>query len=260
MPVLKSDNAQSTIKNAIVLDLGDIGRQAEKLRADAKAKARSIIEQAQVKADALIAEGHEKGFEQGRAAGLEQGIAEGREQGHAEALGQMTEQLTRMQTSWGESLASWETARSALEADARQTVVRFAVRFAEMLVHRIAQVDDTVIVDQVAAALAHVLRPTDVTVRICPEDRTVIEQALPDLLARFEHLSHIHLVDDATLSPAGCVISYGQGRIDASIKTQLERIVELMLPSRASETVEQERSEKTISSGESDSVNRDDQT
>lgn len=236
MPVLKSDHARNAIQSAVVLDLGDIGRQAARLRADAEAKAQKILEDARVKADALIAGAEEKGFEQGRAAGLEQGLAEGREQGRAEGLAQMTDRVAQMQANWDESLGSWEAARSSLEAEARQTVIRFAVCLAEKLVHRTAAVDDTVIVDQVAAALAHVLRPTDVTVRICPGDRPILQEALPDLLARFDHLTHIHLVDDVSLTPAGCVVSYGQGRIDASIQTQLDRIVELMVPSRRSES------------------------
>jgi flagellar biosynthesis/type III secretory pathway protein FliH len=68
-------------------------------------------------------------------------------------------------------------------------------------------------------------------VRIAPSDREAMAGAMPQLAAEFAHLKHIHLVDDPAVSPGGCVVSYGQGRIDAAIETQLRRVAELMLPS-----------------------------
>jgi flagellar biosynthesis/type III secretory pathway protein FliH len=101
---------------------------------------------------------------------------------------------------------------------------------AEKLVHRVIQIDPTVIVDQVANALAHVLQTMDVTVRVSPADRPVLEEAMPELLAEFGHLKHVRIVDDPEITPGGCIVSYGQGQIDTTLDTQLTRLVELMLP------------------------------
>lgn len=235
MPVIKSDKAEAVMGGAVVLDLGDIGRQAAKLRADAQAKAKQILDQAQAKADELVAGAQGKGFEQGRAAGFEQGLAEGREQGQADGLAGMKEQLAQLQATWQEAVESWEAQRGQLEADARQAVIRFALCMAEKLVHRTVEVDSTVIVDQVAAALSHVLRPTDMTVRIHPGDRAVLQQAMQTLLSRFDHLTHVHLVDDQQITAGGCVVTFGQGRIDATVQTQIQRVVQLMVPGAPAE-------------------------
>ena len=51
--------------------------------------------------------------------------------------------------------------------------------------------------------------------------------------AEFRGLEHVHLVDDASVTPGGCVVTSGQGVIDAQIDTQLRRIVELLVPDSA---------------------------
>ena len=239
MTVIKQNQAMPLIKEAIVLDLGDVARQAQKLRAVAKAKARQIIEGAATKATQLSQVAHEEGHRKGYAQGLAQGLEEGRQTGRDEALKQFTQQLESIQQGWLDALEHWANDRVLLDRHARRAVLEFAVRFAEKIVHRTVMVDHEVIVDQVAMALSHVLRPTDVTLRISPNDRALLEQAMPRLKARLPQLQQVHWVDDPELTAGGCVVSYGQGQIDASIETQLQRLVEQMIPDDvASETSE----------------------
>ena len=230
MTVIKQNQAMPLIKEAIVLDLGDVARQAQKLRAVAKAKARQIIESAATKATQLSHVAQEEGHRKGYAQGLAQGLEEGRQTGRDEALKQFTQQLESIQQGWLDALEHWQNDRTTLDRHARRAVLQFAVRFAEKIIHRTVTVDHEVIVDQVAAALSHVLRPTDVTLRISPSDRSLLEQAMPRLKARLPQLQHVHWVDDPDLTTGGCVVSYGQGQIDASIETQLQRLVEQMIP------------------------------
>ena len=44
MPVLRNQQSRPAMKDAVVLDLGDIGAQAEKLRRAAEAKAQIMTE------------------------------------------------------------------------------------------------------------------------------------------------------------------------------------------------------------------------
>lgn len=236
MPVLKANNAAPMIKEAVVLDLGDLGRQAAKLRRDAEARAARILDDAQRQAERMIAGAEEKGFEQGRGAGYEQGLAQGRQQGHAQALEQARGELEQLHATWSDVAGKLESQRRRLETEARQAVLTFALRMAEKLVHRTIEVDPTVIVDQIANALAQVLQPLDVAVRIHPEDRPLVEQAMPDLCNEFKHLTHIHLTDDTTISRGGCTLSFGQGRIDATIETQIARTVAMILPAKVQQT------------------------
>lgn len=234
MALVKSQNAAGMLKEAIVLDLGDLGRQAAKLQAAAESRARKTVSDAEQEAARLVSGAHAKGFEKGLAEGAAKGMAEGleagRKQGRAEALQQSAAELKKLQQGWAAAAADWEARRETLDREARDAVLDLALTLAEKLVHRIIQVDRSVVVDQIANALAHVMRDQDLSVRICPQDRAVVAEALPDLLREFTHLKHLHLVDDPAVAPGGCVVICGQGRIDATIETQLQRVVEFMLP------------------------------
>jgi flagellar assembly protein FliH len=230
MPVIKAKNTVGFAKDAVVLDLGDLGRQAARLRMVAEDKAATIVTDAEMKAKELIAGAEEIGFQQGNTAGIEQGLVEGRELGRKEALEESREQFAQLHAAWSDVAQQWDSQTKGMAIEARQVVAEFALKMAERLVHRVIEVDPTVVVDQVAGALSLVLRPMDVSVRVNPSDLAVISQALPQLLAEFDHLEHIHLSEDPQVSPGGCLVSYGQGQIDATIETQIRRVVDLILP------------------------------
>lgn len=230
MAVIKSTQAAGMLKEAIVLDLGDIARQAAQIEAAAQAKASRIEADARRRAAQMTEKAGAKGFEQGKAAGIEAGRDEGRQQGRLEAFEQAEPQLRQLQEAWTQTGKQLDECRQTMEREARQSVLELAMRLAEKIVHRTVQVDDTVVVDQVAAALAHALGEYDVTVRISPDDRPTLEQAMSSLMDEFVRFEHIKLVDDDDVHRGGCVLSFGQGCVDATLDTQLRRIVELLMP------------------------------
>jgi flagellar assembly protein FliH len=230
MSVIKASNSIGFTKDAVVLDLGDLGRQAARLRMVAEDKAASIVTEAERRAKELIAGAEEVGFEQGKIAGYEKGLEEGRERGRQEALEESREQFAQLHAAWSDVAVQWDGQTKDMAIEARQVVAEFALKMAERLVHRVIEVDPTVVVDQVAGALSLVLKPMDVSIRVNPSDIPVLSEALPQLLAEFDHLEHIHLTEDAQVGPGGCVVSYGQGQIDATIQKQINRVVDLILP------------------------------
>ncbi len=230
MPIIKASNSSPLIKDAIVLDMGDLARQARRMKESAQAQATAIVEQAKAQAQTLVSQGHEQGFAKGQAEGFAKGLEEGRAAGRSESLAQAQNDLKKLQESIGAAMAQVEANQQRLMLDAQQAVLELALKMGEKLVHRIVEVDPQVAVDALADALAHVLGPMEVTVRICPEDRTVLEEAMPELKAQFASFKQVHLVDDAAVDRGGCVLTYGQGRLDATVETKLRRVVELILP------------------------------
>jgi len=242
MAVIKGSTPDTLLKQAVVLDLGDITRQASKLRVAAENKASEILDTAEQQARKLISEAAEQGHAQGHAQGLQQGLAEGQERGHAEALAQNSEQLQGLVAAWSDCLQRIDGHRDDVEQQIKQSALEFAIVFAEKLTHRVIEVDPTVVVDQLAQSLQYILRPLDVTVKVHPDDRALVEQAVPELLAEFEQVQHIKLVEDAALDRGGIITQYGKGQVDATIETQLDRLVEMMLPldEQAKQAVEQQ--------------------
>ncbi|MCC7145082.1 MAG: hypothetical protein IT443_01405 [Phycisphaeraceae bacterium] len=238
MPVVKNHSAASMLREAIVLDLGDLSRQGERIVAAAQDKARRLITEAQRQVQQQANAAHDQAVEQGHIEGMAKGLEEGRAQGRAEALKQAAEGLRQIQETWTDLANQWQAQRDLIEREAREGVLDFALRFAERLVHRVIDVDKTVIVDQVAAALDHVLKPMDVTVLICPDDRPALEEALPNLLAEFAHLTNVKLQNDQTVIRGGCEIHFGQGAIDATLDNQIRRLLELILPDDAANSAD----------------------
>ncbi len=235
MSVIKADKSVGFTKDAVVLDLGDIGRQAARIRMVAEEQAGKLITQAEQKAKELVDGAEKIGFEQGQQTGVEQGLTEGRERGRAEALEEAREQLAQLHAAWSDVAVQWDAQTKGMAVEARQVIVEFALKMAERLVHRVIQVDPSVVVDQVAGALALVLKPMDVSVRVHPSELPILSEALPQLMTEFDHLEHIHLTEDPQVSPGGCIVAYGQGQIDATIEKQIQRIVDLILPYQAAE-------------------------
>jgi flagellar biosynthesis/type III secretory pathway protein FliH len=125
----------------------------------------------------------------------------------------------------------------------QRDVLRLALAVAERITKRVVQTDAQVAAAQLEAVLGVIVRPTELTVRIHPDDREVLSAALPQIAARFSQARHIELVDDASLMRGSCVAAtraagggsggggaMAPGEIDASIQTQIDRIVEAMLP------------------------------
>ena len=66
MPVVKQRQAERLTRSALVLDLGDLGRQAEAIIAKGRAEAEAIVAAAKTEAQKLI----DSAEERGHAAGL----------------------------------------------------------------------------------------------------------------------------------------------------------------------------------------------
>jgi flagellar assembly protein FliH len=230
MTVIKSAQSAPLLKDAIVLDLGDLSRQAEQVRAAAGKAARAILLSAQQEAQKLTGNARQEGLAQGLAEGRAQGLEQGRQQGRAEAITQSAAQLAKLQQAWTHAAEKWEAQRADMERQARQAVLELALRLGEKVTRRVVQVDPTVVADELANVLAQVLGTQDLSVRLNPLDRPTVEEALPQLLAKFPQFKHIHMVDDALVERGGCVVGCGQGSISAELDVQLGRLAQVLLP------------------------------
>ncbi len=230
MPILKGEKSKSVLKNAIVLDMGDLDRQARDILAQARRDAASVVAEARDEAKKLIAEaadiGQSQGFERGRAEGFEQGRAEGRE----ETLNTLKPQLEEMLKSWSDALDRWESDRADMLLAARQDVLTFAVEMGRKLTLRYMALNEDAVVDQVAEAISRITRPTAVSILVHSDDRALIEDALPDLLAKFTGCREAVIREEPNVERGGCIVKTSGGEIDATLKTQIERIIEALLP------------------------------
>lgn len=232
MALIKHASLGDLTKSAVVLDLGDLQRQGDAILSAARRRAAEELEEARRERERLVAGAAEAGHAQGLARGLAEGRERGFEQGRAEALAANQEAIANLRASWAAALDGWNAQRDAMLDAARLDVVRLAAMVAEKVTRRQVHLDPAVVAEQLREVLSLVLRPSRLVVRVHPADRPLVEAALPEAMARFHNAQHVELLDDATLERGSCVarLAGSDGEIDASIGTQLERVVAALLP------------------------------
>ena len=230
MALIRQANAKTMARDAIVLDIGDLDRQASRLIEHARAEAARIIDQARAHAQQLTNQadqrGHQEGFARGKHEGHEKGMLDGRQQARSAA----EQELRTLMERWSAAVVEWERRRDAMMDAANKDVLRLALAVAEKIVHRAVAVDPTLVVDQVRAALAIVARPTEIAIHVHPDDFPLIDAVFAELTQALKPSRHARLADDATVGRGGCVVSMQGGQVDATLDTQLSRIAEALLP------------------------------
>ncbi len=235
MAILKGNTAEDPSRHAIALDLGDLRTQGELVVAHAKKKAEQIVAEATTERQRLVATASAEGYAAGLAKGTAEGLRQGRQQGADAAMIERKAALDGLDSAWLCLANEIMGQREDMMAEARQNVVKLAIAVAERVVRRTVQVDPTCVVQQVEAALAMVMRPTRVVVRINPADRVLVAAALPLLTECLAHGVHLELLDDAAMGRGSCGLRMTEsmgGMIDATLGTQLARIAEMLVPAR----------------------------
>jgi flagellar biosynthesis/type III secretory pathway protein FliH len=230
MAMISRANAEHAAKDAIVLDLGDLARQGESLRARARQEAETILAQARAERERLISTARAEGLTRGLAEGREQGRREGAEAGRAAALQEHKAALAAVEQGWAKALAEFLASRERTLAQARADMLTLAVRLAGRIVKRAVHADPGVAAAQVEAVLASVARRTRLVIRVNPLDEPAVRAALPALLARMPTAEHAELLPDPAVSRGSCLASTaGGGLIDATIEAQLDAVARQVL-------------------------------
>ncbi len=232
MALIKNALSETMAREAIVLNLSDIRRQGEELRERARAEAAKIVEDGKAERKRLIADAAAEGKKQGLEEGREQGRREGFEGGAAEAREQVAAALGTIEAAWTRAIEEFERARDDMLIEARTDVVRLATAIGARVTRRIVEVDPAAVLGPLESALSIVTRGSRLVVAVNPDDRADVERALPDLAARLASSAHAEVSPDPSLPRGSCVVRTGKGEIDASVETQIERIVAELVPGR----------------------------
>jgi flagellar assembly protein FliH len=229
MPVMKAQPKSRLMDGAIVLDLSDMEREGA-----------AIVERARREAARLLAEGtaaaqrqtlsiREQARQAGHQEGLQAGLAEGRKQGHDEALAAVAAQLKDLAARWLQTLDLLHQHMPEHVADARMDLVRLALAIARRITRQEALRNRQVAAAVVEDALRTAGAARRVFLQVHPLEIDVLNEYLPDLLAKLRSIEEVELTPDETVTPGGCVVRFGMGQIDARIETQLDRIAAELL-------------------------------
>jgi flagellar assembly protein FliH len=234
MPVIPAAESDAVLRSAIVLDLGDIAAQGEKLRAQARAQAERIVTDARAERARLIAgaaeEGRRQGFEQGMGEGRDEGARAGRQEAAAEAAAQ----LEHLQAGFERALGAFEEAREGMLREARADLLRLAMAIARRITRRAIETDPAAAAGQLEAALEHVAAGSSLVIEVSARERAAALEAIPAIGARAAGSAHVEVVSREDLAPGDVVVrAQGGGEVDARIEAQLDRLAAQLLPGAA---------------------------
>jgi len=229
--LIKRADADRLAREALVLDLADMVRHGEALRRRAEDEAKLTVAHARAERERLVQGAAEAGRREGFAKGEAEGRAKGEAEGRAAALEAQRAAIERTLESWNAALKSFAAARETMLAEARRDVLTLAAAVAERVTKRVAMVDDGVIAAQLEAALRLVSRRTSARVLVSAEDEAGAREVLPGLLAALSTIEHAEIAVDGSLTRGSCVVrTAGGGEIDASVLSQLDRVIAEALP------------------------------
>ncbi|MCA9303694.1 MAG: hypothetical protein KC996_06200 [Phycisphaerales bacterium] len=231
MGMIRRADIESYTRQATVMNLGDLHQQGQTVIRIANEQAEKILRDARAERQRLIEGAAKEGREQGYKDGQREGFEAGRKEGFTQAIVQHREQIDTLTSEWGEALGVFTAARDAMYQNARRDVVELAVRIAQRITRRVIKHDAGAVRTQMESVLDTLARPTGLVLRVNPEDLAYAETVLPGLIADCMNCAHAEVVGDPAVSQGSCFAeTEGGGVIDASIETQLARIVEELIP------------------------------
>jgi flagellar assembly protein FliH len=159
-------------------------------------------------------------WEAARAAGHEQGRIAGREQGALEA--------SAAASALAAAAASIEALRvevvEAVEADA----IELGLSLAGKILAGAQQARPELVVDVVQGALRRISDRRQITVLVNPADLDVVRAALGDIAAQGSGVELCEVQSDERIAVGSAIVRTGEGEVDASVQTQLERAAEVV--------------------------------
>ena len=232
MTVIRHPLAAQVARDAITLHLDDIAHQANELRAAAEEQALTIIETATNERHRLISSAHDEGYAKGFEQGFADGLAQGKEQGAADARAESADTINAACSAWNTAIQAFETERDRVLSNAKLDCVRFAIELAERIVHRTVLVDPAVMEDVLDAAMKHVMQPASIDIRTDLASAVVLGDVVSAMKDRAGSDGAIRLHVDENFAIGSCVVTTPNGtEVDASIRTQLDRLVDVIMPS-----------------------------
>lgn len=229
--IIKAGETGHLMTRLSTVDLSDHLAEAHAVIANAKRQAAQILENAKHQAEESRASAGREGFDAGHGEGYEKGSEEGRLEAREESLRRFQDQQTQLVSVLQNTLKDIERLKSDLATAAEKDLLDFSVLVASKLTFAVGRLYREAAAANLDRALRRVGSRTDVTIRVHPTDAASLEQFATSLAELTDASRHVHLVSDASIAPGGCKVHTNATQIDATLETQVDDMVALLLGS-----------------------------
>jgi flagellar assembly protein FliH len=227
MAVIKSNNVPTSTSP---FSLRDVENHAKAMLVRAREQAEALLASAQQEGEILRQQAYEEGLAEGRRDGRKQGELEGTKAGAQQALAEHQQQLATLVAALSTAAVEFDASRRELEAAGLSEVVALSAAVARRVTKRQGMLDPEVLAENLREAMKFVSHAVDVRVAIHPQQKQVLEDALPRLRMAWPQLKHLEIVPDVSIAPGGCRIFTARGQVDGDLDAQLDRVIDDLLP------------------------------
>jgi flagellar assembly protein FliH len=216
-----------------VLNLTDFVAEARAVVLEARKEAARIVAEARAKAEQIEQASAQNGYQEGFARGRNDGYADGQQAGSRQGLEVSTGAATQALSCAQRIAEELSAARGELVEQARRELLALALAVAERIVGAVAA-------SNIAAAQANLVKALEmagyakaITIKVNPDQLQALREHCGQAVDALAIKGRVELVADHNVSPGGVKVLTGAGQIDATVETQLTRVVETLLGSTA---------------------------
>ncbi len=229
--VIRAGEAMAIQARPTAINLNDHLDEARRTVERARREGERIVGEARAQADQVHKETRESGYEEG----FRLGKQEGEEAGYAEAHARATAEFEREHADLVSDLHRVVDEVDAIKTDLRLAVNKdllgFAVRLATKLTFEIGALHTESATANLERAAGLIGSRADLAVRAHPRDLAALRTFAGGVVDRVTGSSTVRFVEDESVAPGGCVVSSEATEVDASLQTQTEELVALLLGS-----------------------------
>ena len=222
--IVKAQKFQEDSPNAACFNLSDIAAEARQIVDEARRQSRRIIADAQGQVEHIHRQARQTGHEQGHQQGLEEGKSTGHEQAFQQAQTEFQQQSAQLLDVLRSTLAQFDAGKQELLWRAEQETVVLAIAIAEKVIKQTGLDNRCVAAENVKAALELLAGNTNVSVSLNNKDIEHLQLLAGADDAVLGKYTNIDFRSDERIAPGGCCLTTAQGKIDAQLDTQIQRI------------------------------------
>ena len=178
-----------------------------------------VLDAARAEADAMLA---------GAQAQLDAAMAAAREQGYRDGMAEGVAQAGTAAAAFVEAARGLQLAAEQLREDAVREATALAVEVAARVLRGELAARPERVADMVRGAIRRAADRSALVARVSPQDLAACRAAIPGIMEEMGGISRLEVVDDPRVSPGSCLLETSAGDVDATIESQLARILEAL--------------------------------
>lgn len=227
--ILRAGETVRPLKNLRTIALTDHVEEMNAVLERAKRSAAKLIQETKTEKQQVLQEARKEGHQKGYEEGLVEGEKVGRHEAFEEATKKFDEVHVDLVQTLTKTIEQLDEMKENLRIAAERDALEFAILIARKLTFAIGDLHRDSAMENFHRALQTVGTKTDLIVRINPRDRQSLETFATALHERINESARMSLREDESISPGGCKVENESTSVDASLDTQVEEIVDLLL-------------------------------